>query len=312
MRTLLNQIKKDDRLLHSTALGAWKAITDRALQSPRSSVSLVKALTSNNGTADRENFTKAKTLEQILLSADDDSLRRIVRYLHSLVVRPETSDQTVADHRRKNIADLLLKLVRQYKHYENLMPNALGKDSWLWKTLDLIVEFAYFTPSKSAKTRKVPLPPLSDSSGKGFQDCLSSCLTRLLNVEDGRTSFGLVVIGMIRAKATSPKTWEPRFNADESVMQTVEKALHALDRLSSQVHDVMTCYDILVLTHSLQEFDFGLDVGCPRVHTSIHLCTTSSLRWQSRRCLDARGFGVLENNAQPSERISIESSGWFH
>ncbi|CAI6335213.1 unnamed protein product [Periconia digitata] len=230
MRTLLNQTKMENRLLHAAALSAWKSLPIRAQQSPESALNLVMGLTSKNGTADFDNHTKFKTLESILLEADDETLRKIVRHLHSLIVRPGTSEQSVADHRRQTIADLLLSIVRQYKRYEDISHEVVEKDNWLRTALDIMVEHAYFVPTSSAKTRKVPLPPISENSRRVFQERLSSCLTRLLTV-DSQTSFGLAVVQLIRSKATSSSSLKAVFEADESVSETVEKAFKSLDRI---------------------------------------------------------------------------------
>lgn len=240
MRTLLNQTKKKERFLHAAALGAWKAIPLRAQTSPKSALGLVVGLTSKNGTADFDTFAKAKALEQILLLADDETLRKIVRHFSSLIIRPETTEEGVAHARRQNIADLLLNVIGQYEHYEQLLSDGLDKDNWLRNTLDVLVEHAYFVPSSNAKTRKVPLPLVSEKTRKMFQERLSSCLTRLLNVANNlRTSFGLVVIEMIRAKATSSKTLEPLLKADPTIMETVEKAFQTLDVLSTEVRNAI-------------------------------------------------------------------------
>ncbi|KAF2635788.1 hypothetical protein P280DRAFT_522720 [Massarina eburnea CBS 473.64] len=232
MRTLLNQTKKESRLLHAAALSAWKALPSRAQQSPSSAYSLVVGLTSKNSTADFDNFTKAKALEQILLEADDSGLRKIVRHLHSLIIRPETSEQSVADHRRQTIVDLLLGVIRQYKRYEAMSIDVLEKDNWLQNIIELMVEHAYFVPNQSAKTRKVPLPPISETGRKMFQERLSSALTRLLSVKTGTDmSFGLIVIQMIQAKATTSKSLKLLFEADDSVAETIDKASKTLDNI---------------------------------------------------------------------------------
>jgi hypothetical protein len=236
MRTLLNQTKKKERFLHAAALNAWKAIPLRAQASPASALGLVVGLTSKNGTADFDCFAKSRALEQVLLLADDETLRRIVRHFNSLIIRPETSEEGLAHSRRQTLADLLLNLVGQYERYDQLLSDGLEKDNWLRNTLDMLVEHAYFVPSSDAKTRKVPLPLVSEKTRKMFQERLSSCLTRLLNVENGSlTSFGLVVIEMIRTKATSSKTLDPLLKADPVIMGTVEKAFRSLDSLSSKV-----------------------------------------------------------------------------
>ena len=234
MRTLSNQSRKDDRFLHAAALNAWKAISHRAKQSPSSSLNLAIELTSKNGTPDFDQPIKMKTLEQILLSADDSSLRKIVRHLHSLVIRPDSSEQSVADHRRQTIADLLLNAVKHYTRYDTLSPEFLEKDNWLRNVLDLFVEHAYFIPSQSAKTRKVPLPSISEPNREMFQERLLSCLTRLLSVDIGsQKPFGVVVVDMIRSKSTN-KAFDPVFKADQSVKQTLAEAFDTLDEIVAQ------------------------------------------------------------------------------
>jgi DNA polymerase phi len=236
MRTLINQSRKEDRFLHAAALAALKSIQTRVTQKPSSAPSIFVSLTSKNGTVDLDRLTKTKTLEQILQVADDDALKKIVRHLSSMILRPECQDQATADSRRQAIADMLLSTVRSYTRYDQLSSTSDGDDNWLQKTLELMVENAYFVPSQSAKTSKVPLPPISDSSRKIFQERLSSCLTRLLGVKtELRTFYALLVVEMIRSKATSSKTLDLVFKADETVMNTVAKARKTLDGIVAKV-----------------------------------------------------------------------------
>ncbi|KAJ4303541.1 ubiquitin C-terminal hydrolase Ubp14 [Kalmusia sp. IMI 367209] len=233
MRTLLNQTTKEDRFLHLAALNVWKAISSRARQSPESSLALIVELTSKHGTADFKHSAKAEALEQISLAADDDSLRKIVRHLHSLLLRPESTEQNVADHRRQTVADLLLNIVKHYKRYDDLIPDFSEKDNWLRNVLDLFVEYAYFKPSSNAKSRKVPSPPISVSGREMFQERLSSCLTWLLRVAaNSQTSFGVVVVDMIRSKAAN-RSFDLIFEADESVEETIEKAYNTFDTVKA-------------------------------------------------------------------------------
>jgi DNA polymerase phi len=236
MRTLINQSKKEDRFLHSAALAALNSIAAKIRQAPKSALPIFVALTSKNGTIDFDKITKTKTLEQILSAASDDVLKKIVRHLNSLVLRPETEEQVVADSRRQIIADLLLNMVKHYKRYEEAADDLAEKDGWLYKTLEILVEYAYFVPSQSAKTSKVPLPPLGDRSRQMFQERLSSCLTKLLSVDVGsRSTFALAIVSMIRAKTTSSKSMNLAFKADESVTQALEKASETLDAISAKV-----------------------------------------------------------------------------
>lgn len=236
MRTLINQSKKDDRFLHSAALAALSAVQARTQQESSLALPIFIALTTKYGSIEFDRVTKTKTLEQILLAADDESLRKLVRHLNSLVLRPESEDQPVADSRRQVIADLLLNTVKHYKRYDELDEDVAGKDGWLRRILELFVEYAYFVPSKSAKTSKVPLPPISERSKAMFQERLSSCLTKLLNIDVGsRSMFALIIVNMIKSKSTSSKSLNLAFKADKPILVTIEKASQTLDSISAKV-----------------------------------------------------------------------------
>ncbi|KAH9861765.1 hypothetical protein J1614_011518 [Plenodomus biglobosus] len=235
MRTLINQTKKDDRFLHSAAVAALGTVQSRVQHDQSSALPVFVALTSKYGSIDFDRITKTKTLEQILLAADDESLRKLVRHLNSLVLRPETEDQAIADSRRQVIADLLLNTVRHYKRYDEFDEHVAEKDNWLRRILELFVEYAYFIPSKSAKTSKVPLPPVSERSKSVFQERLSSCLTKLLDVDVGsRSMFARMIVGLIKSKHASSKHLELAFKAEAPILKTMEKASQTLDAIAAK------------------------------------------------------------------------------
>lgn len=236
MRTIVNQSKKDDRFLHTAALAALKSVQSRVEQDSSSALPIAIALTTKHGSVDFDKITKTKTLEQVLLSADDSGLKKIVRHLKSMVIRPETEEQSVADSRRQTIADMLISTVKQFKRYDELSEEVFEGDNWLRSILELLVEYAYFTPSAGVKTSKVPLPPISEASRTMFQERLSSCLTRLLGVDIGsKSSFASMIMNIIRSKKASTKTLELVFKAEPKVLETVEKSFETLDKISKQV-----------------------------------------------------------------------------
>lgn len=251
MRTLINQSKKEDRFLHSAALAALSSVQLRAEQDDGTALVIFVALTSKHGSIEFDRITKTKTLEQILVSADDKSLMKIVRHLKSLILRPETEEQSVADSRRQAIADLLLNTVKQYKRYEKFNEKVFQKEvahrregrasedrksNWLRETLETLVECAYFVPTQNADTKKMPLPSISDRSRTMFQERLSSCLTKLLDAKLGaRSDVALMIIEMIRAKSGKSTKLELAFKADASVRSTMDKGLQSLDAISANV-----------------------------------------------------------------------------
>ncbi|KAL5120769.1 DNA-directed DNA polymerase [Pleosporales sp. CAS-2024a] len=235
MRTLFNQSKKEDRFLHSAALAVINAIQAKTRRESKSALPIFIALTSKNGSIDFDKITKTKTLEHILSISEDNALRKIVRHLNSLILRPGTEEQTVADSRRLTIADLLLNMIKHYTRYEDASDDFVEKDGWLYKTLEVFVEYAYFVPSQSAKTSKMPLPAVGDRSRQMFQERLSSCLTKLLSVETClRSNLALAIVGMIRSKSASSKSLDLAFKADKLVMKTLENAFQTLDAISAK------------------------------------------------------------------------------
>ncbi|KAF2271678.1 uncharacterized protein EI97DRAFT_387372 [Westerdykella ornata] len=235
MRSLINQSKKEDRLLHAAALSAHKAMVARVQQTPTSALPIVVALTGKSGAVDIDRTTKTKTLQTVILSADDDTLRKIVRHLRTLILRPDTQEQAIADSRRQCIADILLTIVREYPRYGPDFVSGEEHDNWLRNILEVLVEHAYFIPRSDAKTSKVPLPAVSESTRKVFQERVSSCLTRLLGLEsESRASFALMTVGMIREKASSSKALELVFKADKPILKNIDKAFKTVDTLRAK------------------------------------------------------------------------------
>ena len=235
-RTLINQSKDQARFLHTAAISALKAVQARAQQDTASALPIFIALSTKDANIESDRYVVTNTLEQILLSTDNKSSRKIVRHLNSLILRPGSEDHSIAESRRQVIADLLLHTIKHYKRYHELEEDVTENESWLRKTLEILVENAYFVPSQSAKTSSVPLPPISERSRTMFQERLSSCLTKLLSVNTGsRSAFALMIIEMIRSKSASSRTFEPTFKVDRSVLKTIDKAFQSLDAISTKV-----------------------------------------------------------------------------
>ncbi|KAF2268478.1 hypothetical protein CC78DRAFT_613181 [Lojkania enalia] len=254
MRTMINQVQIEDRLLHATALAALKSVQLRAQRDPGSAIPIITGMTSEQRTFEFDKHAIRKTLEQTVLAADDQTLRQIVRHFRALVLRPKSQDQASANIRRQSIADILLNIVKSYPRYATFSSVSSKEESWLRDTLELFVEISYFTPSKNAKTNQVPLPPIDDANRDLFRERLSSCLTRLLRVEAGdRASFALLIANMVRSKAWPAKTLEPTFKADKSIINIVERSFEALDSLASKgsIDGKRSAADSLVLLYSL-------------------------------------------------------------
>ncbi|KAF2195428.1 hypothetical protein K469DRAFT_681743 [Zopfia rhizophila CBS 207.26] len=230
VRSFINQSKKEDRFLHAAALASLKAIRYRVEEEPSSAAPIMIAMTSNLG-----RLTKNKSLDEIMLLADDEALGQIIQHLHTLILRPGSQDQNTADHTRQTIADMLLHLVRSYKSYQGNSTAVNRDDSWLHKLLAILVENTYFIPSPAAKTKQIPLPTISESSRKMFHDRLSACLEKLLQIgNETEISFPLLIVIMIRSRAANSKMLELLFKADKPVLKTIDKAFNNLDTIAAK------------------------------------------------------------------------------
>ncbi|ORY11817.1 DNA polymerase phi-domain-containing protein [Clohesyomyces aquaticus] len=235
MRSLLNQSKKEDRFLHAAAQASLKAIQARVLREPSAAAPIFTALTSKNGNLELDRITKTKTLGDIVLSTDDETLTKVVRHLGSLILRPDSQDETIAETRRRNIADMLLSIVRGYKDYDNIGTKVEEEGSWLRSLLIIMIDNAYFIPAPSAKTSKIPLPSIRESTRKIFQERLTSCLSRLLGIDSAAgPSYSLAVLRMICSRAATSKTLVPVLQVDGSITETINKAFETLDTITSK------------------------------------------------------------------------------
>ena len=285
-RSLINQSKDGERFLHAAAVHSLKAIKTRAQKDPSSAALLFIAMTSKHGALDFDKVTKTKTLEQILLAADDEALEKIVDHLQGVILRPGSDESSTADLRRRLVADMLLNIVKGYSKYDTDFTSLGEEGTWLHKLLSVFVEHSYFVPTESAKTRKMPLPPISESSRKIFQERLSSSLGRLLVVgKDVRVSFPFLVVSMIQSRGG--KHLEPVFKADKSVMKTIEKAHKSLELISTEVsfHSGVRVLKLIVscrLPNQRVEVQKDLSFSIPlRFYKSMMETETRSLCWKS-------------------------------
>ena len=249
MRSLINHRTSSERFLHNATLVPLKEMQRRVQNQPELASSMVLALTSKNGTIKFDQFTKTKTLESILLLADDAALRKILAHFHLLILRPEAQEHGTADIHRRTLADIFLTLVRGYKNYQSNISNLTSDDSWLRQLLDILVECAYFAPNHSAPPNAVPLPAISPSSRTMFRDRLSSCLAHLISIRQSeQMSFPYLVVHIIQARTISSEPQGLVFEGDKAVVKAVRKAHKALERLNSEVFLQFLSFKFVLLT----------------------------------------------------------------
>ncbi|OCL14037.1 hypothetical protein AOQ84DRAFT_429109 [Glonium stellatum] len=256
IRSLINHRTSAERFLHNATLAPLKEILARVQNQPEIASSIVPALTSKNGAIKFDQLTKTKTLESILLAADDTTLRKIIAHFHLLILRPEVQEQDTASTYRRILADILLNLVRGYKRYQLNTSDLTSDESWLRQLLDILVECAYFVPNHSAPPDAVPLPAISTSSRTIFRDRLSSCLTHLVSTrQPEQILFPYLVVSIIQAHTKASRSQELVFDADKAVTKAVKKAHKVLERLGfekrSSNEAQKTTNDAFILLYSL-------------------------------------------------------------
>ncbi|OCK79185.1 hypothetical protein K432DRAFT_300397 [Lepidopterella palustris CBS 459.81] len=283
MRSLINHRNNSERFLHNAAMVPLKELQARVQKDPGIAASIVVALTSKNGTVKLDQLTKTKTLENILLLADDKALLKIVKHFHALILCPDNQEQTAADSYRRMIADILITLVKGYKGYQNNSTILPGKESWLRNIFVILVEFAFFVPNSSASRDTAPLPPISASSRIMFRERLSSCLAHLVAVtQPDQLSFPSMVVSIIRQRIESFKTLDIVFEADKTVLK--------MQRSTKENRNATA--NALILLYSLAILQvYNGDADAVSILSELDICYESIFGTQNS--VRAEGFDIL-------------------
>lgn len=117
LRCIQDQRAKQENNLFEASKVALNQVVARAKRDPDVAGILIRHLLEHGG----DNFdqrTKTKTVESIIVAANDASLEEIVRVVRDRMSSLKNVEDTQTDAYRRNLADILLVIVRTHKDFE--------------------------------------------------------------------------------------------------------------------------------------------------------------------------------------------------
>lgn len=243
MKCLINQSANSERYLHNTAESLLTSIVARARADSDAATIILSAMTSGNGTINFDTLTRSKTIQTILMSADDRVLEDMVHGYCNLIARPSTQDQKVADSQRQIIADQLVALIgyRITKNFESKS----SQPAWLLIIIQTFTTNSYIDFGRKETNSSDPMPPISSSSQDMFKSRLLSCLTRILSAQsDEEATIPLYVVSKI---GTFERAGRNALQFDARMRRKTDCARMTLSRIELQVRQ-----EILFKPHLLK------------------------------------------------------------
>lgn len=174
MRTWINQLAGQDRLLHSTAAKAAETVQSTVKEAPRAGFALVSQLLGKHGSQNFDRLTGTKTIEGLLSAMDAQGVKEYVQWTVELIA---TSSE---DSKRRWGLDQLLTLVRN-----TAVPT---DDECIRDILQYLCATGFFEWKKGVTKdggalgllKQEPKPAFSDASRGLARSRLFSCLTELI------------------------------------------------------------------------------------------------------------------------------------
>ncbi|EOR01392.1 DNA polymerase V [Wallemia ichthyophaga EXF-994] len=259
MRTWINNLRGEDRVLHKAALRIAQDLQPLIAQNPKLGLPLILQLLGKHGSANFDKLTGTKTVANILSSMTTDGVSEYVGYLRSFI-QGETSDVK----QRKWALDQLLSLIRNSQ-----IPH---DDEWVWSALECFVLNGIFVPRKPSSKSKhdvlknPPQPPLSDTDRAAARSHLLSSLAELSKTPDSKKQLGVDKNGDLWVKRVydfiqsieSEKNVITAVQYEEEVLIARKTALDSFSNVNKKGKAPETrhhAFSLLLLSVVLQSYD---------------------------------------------------------
>jgi len=231
MKCLINQSANSERYLHNTAESLLSSIVTRAKADPTAATIILSALTSGNGTINFDTLTRSKTIQTILMSADDCVLEDMVHGFCDLIDRPSTRDQNVADSQREAIADQLVALIGH--RTAKISGTKSPESAWLLLIIGTFTRNGYVYLGPKERTTRRPKPPISSASQDMFKSRLWSSLTRIISTQSDKEA--IVPFYVVSKIGTFEYNGKDALKLDATIRVTTDRARMTLSRINLQV-----------------------------------------------------------------------------
>ncbi|KAI8825821.1 DNA polymerase phi-domain-containing protein [Fimicolochytrium jonesii] len=181
LRTLINNLSKQDNYLHKVAKQTATALSKLAQERKEIALQLVLQLVGKHGHQRFDAVTKTKTVESILGSLEAADIISYVQYLEDLFVdqtEEAAAEVPYVDSHRHWVLDQMLQLVRNAK-----VPK---EEKWVQSVARFICLHAFFDVTKAdAKNSSIKpaQPPLSEATRTLCQEKLFALLGALVALQ---------------------------------------------------------------------------------------------------------------------------------
>ncbi|KAI9767468.1 MAG: DNA-directed DNA polymerase [Geoglossum simile] len=286
MRCLINQLSNSERFLHRAAQKSLRAIHSRVEADPEIAYHAITGLLSGNGTPNFDHITKTRTVEKILIQANNTALVRITQHYDNCIQHPSTDDLKAAESRRQLLADQLIAVLRNGKSRKS--------DEWTMSLLSMFVRLGYFTTENAESG---PSPPLSEASRNIFRTRLSSCLAHLISSKyQDDDSWPFRALNAIRGCEQQHMT--SVIELDDTIQVAKNSALKRLDRihkkkLSTKKNRKATLYTFELLFSLVILLLYNGDSDALSVLDELRICYDKLIRHKNTNRNDTNPTEVL-------------------
>jgi DNA polymerase phi len=203
-RCIINQRSGGNTTLFDAAKVALNPVIARSKQDPSATAGLVQGLI-EQGAFDQA--TRTKTVETLLSQANSEALPSVVSVIQQLMRKPNVKLEQTADAQRRNLANLLVPIVRSHKEPTELFAKHDSKQknaapsAWLNLVFETLIELGYCEPAESDEVT----PALSDSTKSECRTRLSSCVKLLMSLP--LADAASAVYGLLKALRSSKRSY---------------------------------------------------------------------------------------------------------
>ncbi|TIA92729.1 hypothetical protein E3P99_00514 [Wallemia hederae] len=259
MRTWINNLRGEDRVLHKAALRIAQDLQPLITQNQKLGLPLILQLLGKHGSANFDKLTGTKTVANILSSMTMDGVSEYVDHLRSFI-QGESNDVK----QRKWALDQLLSLVRNSQ-----IPH---DDAWVWSVLECFILNGIFVPRKASSKSKhdvlknPPQPPLSDTDRATARSHLLSSLADLSKTPDSKKQLGVDSQGQLWVQRVydciqsieGEKNVSNAVQYEEEVLEARKEAVDSLNKVNKKGKAPEArhhAFSLLLLSVVLQSYD---------------------------------------------------------
>ncbi|TIB82805.1 hypothetical protein E3Q22_00072 [Wallemia mellicola] len=259
MRTWINNLRGEDRLLHKAAMKIAQELQPLIAQNPELGLPLILQLLGKHGSANFDKLTGTKTVANILTSMTADGVTQYVEHIRQYI-HGESSDIK----QRKWALDQLLSLIRNSQ-----IPHS---DEWIWSVLECFTLNGIFIPRKASSKSKheilknPPQPPLSDTDRATARSHMLSTLAELSKTPDAKKLVGVTKDGELWVKKVydlitsveKDKNVSKAIQYEDEVTSARKEALDSLSKVNKKGKGSEVrhhAYELLLLSVILQSYD---------------------------------------------------------